>query len=130
VWASCMSVKPTVTSAVEDAAASIMQHYNSQQQQQQQSAGGVAGGSSGFQPDVALVFASCNYGSQLQDVVAAVRRAAPSVRAVFGCSVGAWWRWSCCSSVSTCCPARRSWCLTHMPRVCACALAARRHMGL
>ncbi|WIA13834.1 hypothetical protein OEZ85_007378 [Tetradesmus obliquus] len=39
-----------------------------------------------LQPDLALVFASCNYGSQLQDVVRAIRREVPSVRHVFGCS--------------------------------------------
>jgi hypothetical protein len=33
------------------------------------------------------VFASCNYGAQLQDVLAAVRRACPTVKHIFGCSV-------------------------------------------
>lgn len=69
-WASCVSSKTTVTSAVQDAVDSIMQHQQGD-----------------FQPDLALVFASCNYGSQLQDVVRAIRRAVPSVRKVFGCSV-------------------------------------------
>jgi hypothetical protein len=40
-----------------------------------------------FQPELALVFASCNYGSQLQDVVRAITREVASVRHVFGCSV-------------------------------------------
>jgi transcription initiation factor TFIID subunit TAF12 len=52
------------------------QQQTSQQQQQQQ-----------FQPNLALVFASCNYGAQLQDVVAAVRRSCPTVKHIFGCSV-------------------------------------------
>jgi hypothetical protein len=69
VWASCVSSKTTVRSAVEDAVSSIMQQQPD------------------FQPDLALVFASCNYGSQLQDVVRAIRREVPSVRHVFGCSV-------------------------------------------
>lgn len=69
VWASCVSSKTTVRSAVEDAVASIMQQQPD------------------LQPDLALVFASCNYGSQLQDVVRAIRREVPSVRHVFGCSV-------------------------------------------
>jgi hypothetical protein len=69
VWASCVSSKTTVRSAVEDAVSSIMQQQPD------------------LQPDLALVFASCNYGSQLQDVVRAIRREVPSVRHVFGCSV-------------------------------------------
>jgi hypothetical protein len=69
VWASCVSSKSTVRSAVEDTVSSIMQQQPD------------------LQPDLALVFASCNYGSQLQDVVRAIRREVPSVRHVFGCSV-------------------------------------------
>lgn len=70
-WGSCVSTRPSVSGAVAEAAAAI----------------NAAAGDAPFEPTLALVFASCNYGSQLQDVVRSVRRSVPSVRHVFGCSV-------------------------------------------
>lgn len=71
-WGSCVSTRPSVSGAVAEAAAALQ----------------AAAGDVPFEPTLALVFASCNYGSQLQDVVRCVRRSVPSVRHVFGCSVG------------------------------------------
>lgn len=92
-WGSCVSTKPNIQHAVDTAAANIQAEWAKQQQQQQ--AGQQQTGQQqqqqqqAFQPDLAIVFASCNYGSQLQDMVKAVRRAAPSVKHIFGCSVSA-----------------------------------------
>lgn len=87
-WASCVATQPNINKAVGAAAATIQAQWaQQQQQQQQQQSGQEQQQQQEFQPDLAIVFASCNYGSQLQDVVRAVRRAAPSVKHIFGCSV-------------------------------------------
>jgi len=66
----------------------MKQHQRQQQQQQQQGNTGQSHAQQlDFTPDLAIVYASCNYGPQLQDVVKAVRRAVPSVKHIFGCSV-------------------------------------------
>lgn len=85
VWASCVSSQPSVTTAVVEAVESIQKQQSSE-----------------FEPDLAIVFASCNYGSQLQDVVKAIRREVPSVRHVFGCSVSPRSRRSKCMNNSSC----------------------------
>lgn len=72
-WASCVSSQPSVSTAIQEAVDCI--HQNQQD--------------GGLDLNLAIVFASCNYGSQLQDVVAVVRRAVPSVRHIFGCTVSA-----------------------------------------
>jgi hypothetical protein len=90
-WGSCVATKPNIQRAVESAAKDIQAQWAKQQQQQQQQPKQQQQQQQQFQPDLALVFASCNYGPQLQDVVAAVRRAAPSVKHIFGCSVS--WTW-------------------------------------
>jgi hypothetical protein len=74
-----------VAAAVNEAVAAIM--AAEQQQQQQQPVNQQRQQHTGFQPELALVFASCNYGSQLPGLVAAVREAAPSVKHIFGCTV-------------------------------------------
>lgn len=99
-WASCVSTKPDLTLAVKTAAANIQSQWEQQQQQKhqrKQTQEGIGANAESseqqqqqqqvFEPDLAIVFASCNYGRQLQDVVAAVRKVAPSVQHVFGCSV-------------------------------------------
>lgn len=75
-WASCVSSLPSVNAAVQEAVDSILEQQDDD-----------------FEPDLAIVFASCNYGSQLQDVVSAIRRQVPSVRHVFGCSVSNSTKW-------------------------------------
>jgi hypothetical protein len=95
-----VSTKPDLTLAVKTAAANIQSQWEQQQQQKhqrKQTQEGIGANAESseqqqqqqqvFEPDLAIVFASCNYGRQLQDVVAAVRKVAPSVQHVFGCSV-------------------------------------------
>jgi hypothetical protein len=104
-----VSTKPDLKLAVKTAAANIQAQWQQQQEQkqqrhkqqqedigahtqspqqpQQQQPQQQQPQQQVFEPDLAIVFASCNYGRQLQDVVAAVRKVAPSVQHVFGCSV-------------------------------------------
>jgi small ligand-binding sensory domain FIST len=69
-WGSYVSSKPTVHDAVEEAVERIS-----------------AGLSPDFAPDIALVFASCSYGQDLENVVSEIRKQLPSVKRIFGCSV-------------------------------------------
>lgn len=73
-WGSFLSVKPGAAEAVEEAVAAIR--------------GGFGDGAA-FQPELALVFATAAYGGGLEEVVPALRQLVPSLRNVFGCTVGA-----------------------------------------
>ncbi len=70
---SFLSGKVKVADALEEAVAAISRGL----------------GGAPFQPDVALVFATAAYAEQLEQVVPALRRLAPSLRHVFGCTVRA-----------------------------------------
>ena len=65
-----MSSKATVHDAVEEAAQRISDGLPAH-----------------FAPEVALVFASCSYGQDLENVVKEIRQQLPSVKRIFGCSV-------------------------------------------
>eukprot|EP00879_Flechtneria_rotunda_P033425 GHRR01037017.1.p1 GENE.GHRR01037017.1~~GHRR01037017.1.p1 ORF type:complete len:221 (+),score=43.56 GHRR01037017.1:522-1184(+) len=81
IWASCVSSLPTVNSAIQDAVDTIMDQHGASCNIKDHFGPGRR-----FEPDLAIVFASCNYGPQLEDVVTAVRRSMPSVKHIFGCT--------------------------------------------
>lgn len=69
-WGSFLSNKPTVPSAIAEAVKAITSS--------------VAGD---FEPDLALVFVSSGYGPDLDNVVSELRKQAPSLQNIFGCTV-------------------------------------------